>query len=116
MKCVIVALILLGAMVAPASAKQEEFQTISFYGGPGDYTYSKTASGERFYYMNKTAASKTLRFGTKLEVTYKGKSVVVRVNDRGPYVRGRKLDISYGAAKAIGMIRAGVARVKVTIL
>ncbi len=113
-KCVI-ALILLGAMIAPASAKDPCGQVtcgkVSFYGGPYEYYYSATASGEKFYYKNLTAASRTLKFGTKLKVTYKGKSVVVKVNDRGPYVGGRKLDISYGAAKAIGMIRAGVATI-----
>jgi len=60
-----------------------------------------------------TAAHKSLRFGTKLKVTNRrnGKSVVVRVNDRGPFIRGRVLDLSKGAAQNIGMINSGTAHV-----
>ncbi len=62
-----------------------------------------------------TAAHKTLPFGTKLRVTYPSTSrtVVVVVNDRGPFIRGRELDLSYGAAKELGMVEQGVARVKI---
>lgn len=71
--------------------------------------YSRTASGERMNPAKLTAAHKTLRFGTKLKVTNttNGRSVVVRINDRGPFVRGRVLDLSKAAASQIGMIRAG---------
>ncbi|MDC9825690.1 septal ring lytic transglycosylase RlpA family protein [Devosia sp. ZB163] len=72
---------------------------------------SVTANGERFTGKGMTAAHKTLPFGTKLRVTYRGKSVVVRINDRGPFVRGRHLDLSTAAARHIGMTRAGVATV-----
>lgn len=60
-----------------------------------------------------TAAHKSLRFGTKLKVTNRrnGKSVVVRVNDRGPFIRGRVLDLSKGAAQNIGMVSSGTAHV-----
>lgn len=60
-----------------------------------------------------TAAHKTLRFGTKLRVTNKhnGKSVVVRINDRGPFIRGRVLDLSKAAAQNIGMVSRGHANV-----
>lgn len=74
---------------------------------------SKTASGERMDPTQLTAAHKTMRLGTKIEVTNpeNGRSVVVRVNDRGPFVRGRVLDLSKAAAKEIGMISAGHDRV-----
>ena len=61
----------------------------------------RTASGERFNPNTLTAAHKTLPFGTKVRITYKGRSVVVRINDRGPFVRGRTIDLSRAAAKSI---------------
>ena len=74
-----------------------------------------TANGEIFDQLALTAASKTLRFGTLLKLTNprNEKSVVVRINDRGPYVEGRQLDLSKGAALALGMVQRGVIRVKV---
>jgi rare lipoprotein A len=74
-----------------------------------------TASGERFDPNSMTAASKTLPIGSVVQVTNlkNGRSVNVRINDRGPYVRGRSLDLSHAAARQIGLT-AGVARVKVT--
>lgn len=75
-----------------------------------------TASGERFNPNGYTAAHRTLRFGTRLRVTYRGRSVIVRINDRGPFIRGRHLDLSRGAARAIGLNKVGVARVSVQIL
>ena len=74
-----------------------------------------TASGERFDPHALTAASKTLPLGSKVVVTNPttGKSVTVRINDRGPYVRGRSLDLSKRAAEEIGITDKGVARVKV---
>ena len=73
-----------------------------------------TASGERFDMYAMTCAHKTLKFGSKLRVTNpdNNKSVIVTVNDRGPFIRGRDLDLSYGAAKKIGIVKKGVARVK----
>ena len=62
----------------------------------------RTANGEKFNPNGHTAAHKSLPFGTKLKVTYKGKTVIVRINDRGPFVRGRQLDLSRGAARIIG--------------
>lgn len=73
----------------------------------------RTANGERFNPDGLTAAHRTLPFGTRLKVCYRG-CVTVRVNDRGPFVGGRELDLSRGAARAIGMTGAGVARVQVT--
>jgi rare lipoprotein A len=77
-----------------------------------------TASGEA-YDMNKlTAAHRTMPFGTRLRVTNieNGRSVVVRVNDRGPWVNDRVLDVSLAAAKALGMVGDGVTKVEVVVL
>jgi rare lipoprotein A len=73
-----------------------------------------TASGETFDPQGYTAAHKTLPFGTDLLVSYRGRSVAVTVNDRGPYVGGRELDLSRAAAKDIGLTRAGVDYVEYT--
>lgn len=75
----------------------------------------RTASGERFNPNGFTAASRTLPFGTRLRVINPatGRTVTVRVNDRGPYVRGRGLDLARGAAVALGMVRQGTAVLKV---
>ncbi|MDR1774939.1 MAG: septal ring lytic transglycosylase RlpA family protein [Actinomycetes bacterium] len=75
-----------------------------------------TASGERFNPNALTCAHKTLPFGTLVRVTYKGKSVVVRVNDRGPYGKGRVIDLTVRAAEIIGMKSAGVGKVKCEIV
>lgn len=75
------------------------------------YTGHLTANGERFDGSGLTAASRTLPFGTRLRVTYQGRAVVVRINDRGPYIAGRFLDLSRAAAVAIGLTHAGVGRV-----
>jgi peptidoglycan lytic transglycosylase len=96
------------ALAAPANAGS----MVSSYYWQG----KKTANGERYNSNGLTAAHKTLPFGTKLRVTYKGKSVVVRVNDRGPFIRGRHLDLSRGAARQLGMLDAGVATVQVEVM
>jgi rare lipoprotein A (peptidoglycan hydrolase) len=77
-----------------------------------------TASGERFDPRDLTAAHRTLPFGTRVRVTSlaTGRSVTVRVNDRGPYVRGRAIDFSSSAAKMLGITRQGVARVKLDVV
>jgi rare lipoprotein A len=74
-----------------------------------------TASGERFDMNAMTAAHKTLPFGTKVKVTNldNGRSVIVRITDRGPFVKGRVIDLSLAAAKKLDMVRAGVAEVEV---
>lgn len=78
----------------------------------------KTASGERFNMNAFTVAHKTLPFGTRVEFTCAstGKKVVAKVNDRGPYIRGRSFDLSLGAAKALGIVERGVANVTYRIL
>ncbi|MCL5029769.1 MAG: septal ring lytic transglycosylase RlpA family protein [Bacteroidetes bacterium] len=85
----------------------------SWYGS--QFHGRKTANGEVFNQLAYTAASKSLRFGTLLKVTNlrNNKSVVVRINDRGPYIGGRQLDLSKAAAQALGMVRRGVIRVSV---
>jgi rare lipoprotein A len=77
-----------------------------------------TANGERFKPMGLTAAHRKLPFGTKVKVTNlrNGKSIIVRINDRGPFIRGRVIDLSLGAAKAIGITQTGVAKVSYTII
>jgi rare lipoprotein A len=75
-----------------------------------------TASGERFNPEAMTCAHKTLPFGTWVRVTYKGKSVTVRVNDRGPYGKGRVIDLTRRAAEIIGLKRAGVGKVTCEIV
>jgi len=80
----------------------------SYYGNESG---SRTASGQRFNQNAMTAAHRTLPFGTRLRVTHGGRSVVVTVNDRGPFIRGRVLDLSKGAARAIGLTGRGVGRV-----
>ena len=85
----------------------------SFYGNESG---SKTASGQRFNQNAMTCAHRSLPFGTKLRVTHNGQSVVVTVNDRGPFIRGRVLDLSTGAARAIGLTGAGVGHVVAEVI
>ena len=82
--------------------------------GPG-YHGRQTANGEVFDMYALTAAHKTLPFGTRLRVTHTGnrRSVVVEINDRGPFIKGRDLDLSLGAARALVMVDEGVARVRI---
>ena len=82
--------------------------------GPG-FNGKKTANGEVYDQMSFTAAHKSLKFGTLLRVTNlkNNKSVVVRINDRGPYIHGRDLDLSKAAALELGFIRKGVSKIKV---
>jgi rare lipoprotein A len=85
----------------------------SYYGSESG---SKTASGQRFNQNAMTAAHRTLPFGTKLKVTHGSRSVVVTINDRGPFIRGRVLDLSTGAARAVGLTGAGVGRVTAEVI
>jgi len=96
------------ASISPAS-----YGIASYYSYPG-----QTASGERYDPKKLTAAHRTLPFGTKLQITdiHSGRSVVVRVNDRGPFIRGRVVDVSYAAARELNLLQAGTAKVKVEVL
>jgi rare lipoprotein A len=97
-----------GAKAASGSA--------SWY-GPG-FHGRKTANGERYDMYAMTAAHRSLPFGTKVRVTNRsnGKSVVVRINDRGPYAGGRVIDLSRGAAQAVSMLGSGVVPVNLEVL
>lgn len=93
--------------------QRNDYVVASWYGHR--FNGRPTASGERFDMYAMTCAHKTLKFGTRLRVTnpVNNKSVIVTVNDRGPFIRGRDLDLSYGAAKKIGIVKKGVGRVKI---
>lgn len=88
----------------------------SYYGN--ELAGNRTASGETFDPGQLTAAHRTLPFGTLVRVTNvaTGDSVVVRINDRGPFAHGRVIDVSHAAAREIGMHRSGTARVKLALL
>ena len=102
------------AAVTPSSGSGHSFSGMaSFYGNESG---SKTASGQRFNQNALTAAHRSLPFGTKLRVSHGGRSVVVTINDRGPFIRGRVLDLSTGAARAIGLTSAGVGRVTAEVV
>ena len=90
----------------------------SFYGNQPGEGGPLTANGERYNPGGYTAAHKTLPFGTRVRVTSPntGRSVVVRINDRGPFVGGRIIDLSVGAARAIGLTNYGVGTVRMDIL
>ncbi len=79
---------------------------------------SRTASGEKFNPSELTAAHRTLPFGTRVRVTNvsTGESVTVRVNDRGPFIKGRVIDVSHAAAESLGMVGRGVAKVKLDVV
>ena len=102
------------AAIAPSTSSGRSFSGMaSFYGNESG---SKTASGQRFNQNAMTAAHRTLPFGTKLKVTHGGQSVVVTINDRGPFVHGRVLDLSTAAARAVGLTGAGVGRVVAEVM
>ena len=88
----------------------------SYYGD--ELAGNRTASGERFDPDQLTAAHRTLAFGSRVRVTNlaNGRSVIVRINDRGPFSRGRVIDVSDAAAREIDMRRSGTAKVSMTLL
>jgi rare lipoprotein A len=108
-----------GRRVERADRAEGNMAVASWYGG-GPRRYepnSHTASGERFNKWDLTAAHRSLPFGTRLLVTHGGRSVVVRINDRGPATwTGRSLDLSRGAAQQLGMLSSGTARVRYSIV
>ena len=87
------------------------------YGVASYYRQARTASGERPNARDLTAAHRSLPFGTRVRVTNlsTGQSVTVRINDRGPFVRGRIVDVSYSAAEKLGLLGRGVAKVKLEV-
>ena len=102
------------AAIAPSSGTGRSFSGMASY--YGNESGNRTASGQRMNASAMTAAHRSLPFGTKLRVTHGGQSVVVTVNDRGPFIRGRVLDLSTGAARAIGLTRAGVGRITAEVV
>ncbi|PJG50825.1 septal ring lytic transglycosylase RlpA family lipoprotein [Bradyrhizobium forestalis] len=102
------------ASMTPTSGTGHSFSGMASY--YGNESGSRTASGQRFNQNALTAAHRSLPFGTKLRVTHRGQSVVVTINDRGPFIRGRVLDLSTGAARAIGLTGAGVGRVTAEVV
>jgi rare lipoprotein A len=104
----------------PFSSHKNAAETeVASHGVASFYTEgTQTASGEKFDTHELTAAHPTLPFGTRLRVTNvaTGQSVTVRVNDRGPYVPGRVVDVSYSAAETLGMVGRGVAKVKLDVV
>ena len=102
------------AAVHPSSGSGRSFSGMASY--YGNESGSKTASGQRFNQNAMTAAHRTLPFGTKLRVTHGDRSVVVTINDRGPFVHGRVLDLSTAAAREVGITSAGVGRVTAEVL
>lgn len=89
------------------------YYTASWY-GPGFHGRT-TANGETYNMYSMTAAHKTLPFNTRLMLVnpINNKTVIVRINDRGPYIKGREIDLSYSAASALGVVDAGVLKLKV---
>ena len=102
------------ASVTPSSGTGRSFSGMASY--YGNESGSRTASGQRFNQNALTCAHRSLPFGTKLRVTHGGRSVVVTVNDRGPFVHGRVLDLSTAAAREVGLTGAGVGRVTAEVL
>ncbi len=94
----------------------QETGTASYYGNR--YHFRKTASGERFNQYALTAAHKRLPFGSKVRVTNlsNGKSIVVVINDRGPFIRGRIIDLSKTAFNRIGDLKSGLITVKIKVI
>jgi rare lipoprotein A len=98
-----------------AGGRMEEVGLASFYGR--EHNGRRTASGEVFDMYEMTAAHRTLPFGTRVRVTNlaNDREVTVRINDRGPFRRGRILDVSYAAARRLGFVGRGVAKVRVAV-
>jgi rare lipoprotein A len=101
------------AAIGPSGSGRSFSGKASFYGNESG---SRTASGQRFNQNAMTAAHRSLPFGTKVRVTYRGQSVVVTINDRGPFIKGRVIDLSSGAARAVGLTGAGVGHVTAEVI
>ncbi len=113
---IVIMFVIVGTTVAQEGNLEFEKGKASWYSP--SLAGAKTASGEAYVPTKLTAAHRTLPFGTHVLVTnlHNDKSIVVRINDRGPFVHGRVIDLSQSAANQIGMIRQGVAQVKVDLI
>lgn len=112
-------------ITAPSSGSPASGRTWDGFTATGQISYyaakfegRKTASGERYAGRELTAAHPELPFGVRVKVTLlaNGKSVVVRINDRGPFAKGRILDVSYAAAERLGLIQAGIAEARIEVI
>lgn len=104
------------AVKARTKKAKRESGVASYYGP--EFAFRRTASGEMFDPKDMTAAHRTLPFGTRIRVTNlgNGRRVVLRVNDRGPYRKGRVVDVSHAAARKLGFSQRGIARVRIDVL
>jgi peptidoglycan lytic transglycosylase len=109
---VLAALLLCLCLVLPTHVEGKEICIASHYGVGDGYGGRRTASGERMNPHAMTAAHRSLPFGSRVYVKGPRGSVVVRINDRGPFIRGRCIDLSWGAARALGI--GGIGRVTLT--
>ena len=102
--------------VRPSSPAYRQVGLASYYASK--FHGRRTASGERYDQTRMTAAHPTLPFDTLVEVVHlqNGRRVQVRINDRGPFIKGRIIDLSYAAAKKLGMLRSGVAKVRIRVV
>lgn len=105
-----------GPMRATSPPVEPQMGVASYYAGR--WHGRRTASGERFDMHEMTAAHRTLPFGTRVRVTNlkNGREVVVRINDRGPWRKKRVIDVSYAAARKLGMVGPGIARVRLDVV
>jgi rare lipoprotein A len=121
--CCLITLLLLAVLGAcagtPASRPSEPARQVGYASYYADRFHGRrTASGERYHVKKLTAAHLSLPFGTlvRVRVLKTGASVKVRINDRGPFVKGRIIDLSRAAANALGMQRAGVTKVEISVI
>lgn len=116
-RCAIMALLAVPVLAQAGDSRSHIGDGMASYYG-SEFAGSRTASGERFDPGALTAAHRSLAFHSRVAVTNltNGQEVVVRINDRGPWGKGRVIDISHAAAKAIGMHRTGTARVRLELL
>lgn len=117
MKILTLLAIFIAAFLATMDVKAKPITGITSYYHPS-LNGNLTANGERYNHRNLTAAHRSLPFGTKVRVTdlTTNKSVIVKINDRGPFVKGRVLDLSGAAASSLGIKKRGVAKVQITVL
>lgn len=117
--CILAALFLTGCAqnnLAPATSSNAIAGNASWYGK--EFQHRRTTSGERYNMYAMTAAHRTLPLNTRVEVTNlkNGRTVVVRINDRGPFIKHRDIDLSYAAAKQLNMVSRGVAPVSIKVI
>ena len=112
-----IALLALPVLTQAGDSRRDVGEGMASYYGL-EFAGSRTANGERFDPAGLTAAHRTLAFHSRVVVTNiaNGKEVIVRINDRGPWGKGRIIDISHAAARQIGMDRSGTARVKLELV